>query len=144
LLRLRADFDNYRKRVARDAIETIKRANEDLIEALLPALDHFASAETMMEQKAGPEAAPYLEGFRMVKNELARALESYGLKPVPALDLPFDANLHEAISTRLSESSPPGTVLFEARKGYTLNGKLLRASQVVVAEELPGESESKE
>ena len=134
-LRLRADFDNYRKRVARDQIETIKRANEDLVESLLPALDHFGSAESMMEQKAGPEAAPYLEGFRMVKNELSRVLESYGLKPIPALGEQFDANVHEALSTQISETAAPESVVFEIRKGYTLNGRVLRASQVIVAAE---------
>ncbi|MCL1910464.1 MAG: nucleotide exchange factor GrpE [Kiritimatiellaeota bacterium] len=142
-LRLRADFDNYRKRVARDQIEVIKRANEDLIESLLPALDHFGSAESMMAQKAGAEAAPYLEGFKMVKNELLRALETHGLKSIPALGEKFDANLHEAISTQpASEAAPAGSVVFEVAKGYTLHGRVLRASRVVVAEEAETEVES--
>ena len=135
-LRMRADFDNYKKRVARDLSETIKSANKDLIESLLPAFDHFNSAEILMETK-GAEAAPYLEGFRMVKNELLRTLESHGLKPVPATPgTPFDPNFHEAISTQpATETSPPNTILFEARKGYTLHGRILRPSHVVVAAE---------
>ena len=134
-LRLRADFDNYRKRIARDQIEVIKRANEDLIESLLPALDHFGSAESMMAQKAGAEAAPYLEGFRMVKNELLRVLETNGLKAIPALGEKFDANLHEALSTQpATETAPPETIVFEIAKGYTLHGRVIRASRVVVAE----------
>lgn len=138
LLRLRADFDNYRKRVARDQIETIKRANADLIEALLPALDHFGSAEAMMAQSASPETAPYVEGFRMVKAELMRVLASFDLEPIPALAQPFDANFHEALSTQVSESAEPGTVMFEIRKGYMLGGRVLRASQVIVAAEPAG------
>ena len=133
-LRMKADFDNYKKRVARDLLDTVKRANEDLIESLLPSFDHFNSAEAIMEAK-GTEAAPYLEGFRMVKNELLRVLESHGLKPVAALGAAFDHNLHEAVSTQAAtEQTPAGTVVFEVRKGYTLHGKVLRHSQVVVAE----------
>jgi len=133
-LRMRADFDNYKKRVARDLLDTVKRANEDLIESLLPPFDHFNSAEAMMEQK-GAEAAPYIEGFRMVKNELLRVLESHGLKPIAALGTAFDHNLHEAISTQAAtEHSPAGTVLVEVRKGYMLHNRVLRHSQVVVAE----------
>ena len=134
-LRMRADFDNYKKRVARDLLDTVKRANEDLIESLLPAFDHFNSAETMMEKK-GAEAAPYLEGFRMVKNEMLRVLESRGLKPVAALGATFDHNFHEAVTTQpATEAAPAGTIVFEIRKGYMLHGKVLRHSQVVVAEE---------
>ena len=135
LLRLRADFDNYRKRVARDQIETIKRANADLIEALLPALDHFGSAEAMMAQSASPETAPYVEGFRMVKAELMRVLATFDLEPIPAVARQFDANFHEALSTQFLEGAEPGSVVFEIRKGYMLGGRVLRASQVIVAAE---------
>ena len=134
-LRMRADFDNYKKRVARDLAETVKNSNKDLIESILPALDHFFSAEIMMESK-GAEAATYLEGFRMVRNELMRVLEANGLKSIPALGEIFDPAMHEAIAAMPAASpTPPGTILNEVRKGYTLNNRVLRHSHVVVAAE---------
>lgn len=133
LLRLHADFDNYRKRVARDHSDMVKQSNADLIESLLPVLDHIGHAETMMEKTAGADAAPYLEGFRMVKNELLKTLSGYGLKPIETVGLPFDANVHEALSTMASDVANPDDVLFEVRGGYLLNGRVLRAAQVIVA-----------
>ena len=133
LLRLHADFDNYRKRVARDHSDMIKQSNADLIESLLPVLDHIGHAEAMMEKTAGVDAAPYLEGFRMVKNELLKTLSAYGLKPIEAVGLLFDANVHEALSTMPSDVAKPDEVLFEVRGGYLLNGRVLRAAQVIVA-----------
>ena len=133
LLRLHADFDNYRKRVARDHSDIVKQSNADLIESLLPVLDHIGHAEAMMEKSAGEDAAPYLEGFRMVKNELIKALDGYGLKPIDVMGAKFDANIHEALSAMPSETVAPGEILFEVRRGYTLNGRVLRAAQVIVS-----------
>lgn len=133
LLRLHADFDNYRKRVARDHSDMVKQSNADLVESLLPVLDHIGHAEAMMEKTASADAAPYLEGFRMVKNELLKTLSGYGLKPIETVGLPFDANVHEALSTMPSDVAKPDDVLFEIRGGYLLNGRVLRAAQVIVA-----------
>ncbi len=133
LLRLHADFDNYRKRVARDYVDMVKQSNADLIESLLPVLDHIGHAEVMMEKNASGDAAPYLEGFRMVKSELLKTLSGYGLKPIETVGIPFDANVHEALSTMPSDVAAPDEVLFEVRGGYMLNGRVLRAAQVVVA-----------
>lgn len=135
LLRLQADFDNYRKRIARDHVDMVKRANEDLVESLLPVLDHFGHAEASMEKDARSDIAAYLEGFRLVRNELVRVLESFGVKPIKALGRPFDASQHDALSLMPSETAEPGTVLFETRKGYTLNGRVLRPAQVIVVSE---------
>lgn len=138
LLRLHADFDNYRKRMARDHAEMIKRSNEDLVESLLPVLDHIGHAEAMMHKNADASAAPYLEGFQMVKNELLKVLGDYGVKPIETADLAFNANLHEALSVLHSDSVEPGTILIEVRRGYLLNGRVLRASQVIVASDDSG------
>ena len=132
LLRLQADFDNYRKRVARDHVDMVKRANEDLVESLLPVLDHFGHAEASREKDARSDIAAYLEGFRLVRNELVRVLESFGVKPIEALGRAFDASQHDALSLMPSETAEPGTVLFETRKGYMLNGRVLRPAQVIV------------
>ena len=69
----------------------------------------------------------------MVKNELLKTLSGYGLKPIETVGLPFDANVHEALSTMASDVANPDDVLFEVRGGYLLNGRVLRAAQVIVA-----------
>ena len=135
LLRLQADFDNYRKRIARDHSDMVKRSNEDLVESLLPVLDHIANAQGIMEKDNNPQVSAYLDGFKLVRNELVKVLESYGLKPIESVGHAFDANLHEALSTMPSPTAKPGTVLFEVRKGYKLNGRVLRATQVIVSAE---------
>ncbi len=138
LLRLHADFDNYRKRMARDHQEMIKRANEDLIASMLPVLDHIGHAEAMMEKQADATVAPYLEGFRMVKQELLKALDDYGVKPIETDGVQFDANRHDALSAQHSDVAQAGEILFEVRRGYLLHGRVLRAAQVIVASEDSG------
>lgn len=145
LMRLQADFDNYRKRMARDKADMIKSANAELLSAMLPALDHIDSALASLEktvaapapaegEEAKPaEPNPYIEGFKLIQNELLRGLDKFGLKPVESLGKPFDVEYHEALSKMPTDSVPPEHVLFEVRKGYTLNGKVLRAAQVIVS-----------
>lgn len=143
LVRLQADFDNYRKRMVRDKADMIKSANADLLSAMLPALDHIDHALASLEKNVAPadasdEAAkaepnPYIEGFKLIQNELLRGLEKFGLKPIDSIGKPFDVEVHEALSKMPSDSVPPEHVLFEVRKGYTLNGKVLRAAQVIVS-----------
>lgn len=143
LVRLQADFDNYRKRMVRDKADMIKSANADLLSAMLPALDHIDHALASLEKNvaladASDEAAkaepnPYIEGFKLIQNELLRGLEKFGLKPIDSIGKPFDVEVHEALSKMPSDSVPPEHVLFEVRKGYTLNGKVLRAAQVIVS-----------
>ncbi len=143
LIRLQADFDNYRKRIARDRADMIKSANADLLSAMLPALDHIdhalASLEktvatpTEAEGEAKVESNPYIEGFKLIQNELLRGLDKFGLKPIESIGKPFDVEFHEALSKMPSDSIAPEHVLFEVRKGYTLNGKVLRAAQVIVS-----------
>ncbi len=143
LVRLQADFDNYRKRMVRDKADMIKSANADLLSAMLPALDHIDHALASLEKNVAPadasdeatkaEPNPYIEGFKLIQNELLRGLEKFGLKPIDSIGKPFDVEVHEALSKMPSDSVPPEHVLFEVRKGYTLNGKVLRAAQVIVS-----------
>lgn len=138
LLRLHADFDNYRKRVARDHSEMVKRSNETLVESLLPVLDHIGHAETMMSKNDDPSAVPYLEGFQMVKKELLKVLGDYGVEPIKTADASFDANLHDALTVQHSDTAESDTILMEVRRGYMLNGRVLRPSQVIVASDDSG------
>lgn len=142
LIRLQADFDNYRKRIARDKVDMIKSANADLLSAMLPALDHIDHALASLEKTvAAPtdgetsniEPNPYIEGFKLIQNELLRGLDKFGLKPIESIGKPFDVEYHEALSKMPSDDIAPEHVLFEVRKGYTLNGKVLRAAQVIVS-----------
>jgi molecular chaperone GrpE len=137
LIRLQADFDNYRKRMARDRADMIKSANADLLSAMLPALDHIDHALASLEKTtAGTEATesnPYIEGFKLIQNELLRGLDKFGLSPIESIGKPFDVEVHEALSKMPSDSIAPEHVLFEVRKGYMLNGKVLRAAQVIVS-----------
>jgi len=131
LLRLRADFDNYRKRTEREKGEWTIRANERLIESILPALDTFdMGIADAINQDAKPEI---IEGFRMVQTMLLDTLQRSGLKPVDSIGLAFDPNQHEAINRMASDDVAADHVLFQSRRGYLLGEKLLRPAQVVVS-----------
>ena len=139
LLRLQADFDNYRKRQARDRADWIRQANADLIEALLPVLDQTDQALAALEAKADDASKPWLDGFGIVRKTFLQALEKFGAKPVEnTVGKPLDPATSEAVSTVATGKAAPGEVVFEIRKGYELGGKVLRAAQVVVEAEPDG------
>ena len=128
-LRLRADFDNFRKRVLREREETSRKAQDELLKELLPVLDHIE-----LGLKAGAEDDPngaFLDSYRMLSDQLAGVLVKFGLEPVRAVGIQ-DPNLHEAVS-HVPSDAPPGTIIHEVRKGYKAGKRLLRAAQVVVA-----------
>lgn len=131
LLRLRADFDNYRKRTEREKGEWTVRANERLIESILPALDTFELGLADAEQNDAKQSV--VEGFRMVQTMLLDTLQRSGLTPVDAVGQPFDPNQHEAINRMPSEEVAADHVLFQSRRGYVLGDKLIRPAQVVVS-----------
>ena len=139
-LRLKADFDNYRKRVLREKDEIYRRANEDIMEELLPVLDHL----DMALQHAGEDDNPVVEGFRMVGSQLLNALKKFGLAEIEAEDAEFDPNLHEAILHMPSEDVAENHIVSVTRKGYKLGDRLLRASQVVVSSGPQNAAESDE
>lgn len=137
LLRLQADFDNFRKRQIREREEWIKQSNADLIEELLPALDHTDSALASLQKTAESDPEnPYLKGFELVRKTFLDALAKFGLKPLDStVGKPLDPNTTEALSVMKTGQTAPGNVLFEMRRGYELNGKLLRSAQAVVEQE---------
>jgi molecular chaperone GrpE len=132
LLRLQADFDNFRKRMIREKNELYVRASEDLMEEMLPVLDHldlaFQAAIAHKDVSRGT-----LDGFKLVGEQLKTVLTKFGLTEIAASGKVFDPNLHEAISHIPSEQVAENGVITEARKGYMLGGKLIRAAQVVVS-----------
>lgn len=131
LLRLQADFENFRKRTARERADIYKRANEGLMEELLPVIDHMALA--LQAAKTGDDVDAFVEGFRLIQSQLCEALRKFGLEAVDAVGKPFDPNLHEAIAHQPSDEFEENVVIHQTRGGFTLGGRLLRAAQVVVS-----------
>ncbi|MGI6496401.1 MAG: nucleotide exchange factor GrpE [Kiritimatiellia bacterium] len=129
-LRLMADFENHRRRNAREREELVKRATENLMESLLPTLD---AIDLAMKQK--PEGNdPFAQGIVMVFDLLRKGLEAGGLKAIEdATGQPFDPQFHDAVATSPSPDVPENAVIEQTRRGYLLNGWLLRAAQVVVS-----------
>jgi molecular chaperone GrpE len=130
LQRLAADFDNYRKRAARDQELLVQRAGERLVAKLLPVLDDLERALDAAEHH---EEAKVIEGVRMTSSALAAALASEGLAEIPA-DGMFDPHVHEALMAQPGSGAEPGTVLQVVQKGYRIGDVVLRPVRVVIAE----------
>ncbi len=129
-LRLAADFDNYRKRVAREYIEVTARANERLLNELLPVLDDL---ERALEAAAAHEEAKLEDGVRLVHQSFSSLLERHGLTEIEA-DGAFDPHVHEALLAQPGEGAEQGAVLQVLQKGYRLGDRVLRPARVIVAE----------
>lgn len=132
-LRLSADFDNYRKRAARERQDAIAYGNQDLLQKLLPVLDNFESASAAATNAQSDDAKAIHSGVAMIVQQLRGILTQAGLEEINALGVPFDPTVHEAISALENADVPEGLVLHQTRKGYRLNGRLLRPASVVVA-----------
>jgi len=129
LKRVAADFENYRKRAARDQESLVARAAERLVRELLPVLDDLERALQAAEQH---EEAELEEGVRLVHRQLADALRKEGLEEIPT-EGKFDPHLHEALLAQPAEAEE-GTVIEVLQKGYRLGDRVLRPARVVVAE----------
>ena len=129
-LRLAADFDNYRKRVAREQVELTSRANERILNELLPVLDDL---ERALEAAAQHEEAKLEEGVRLVHRSLAGLIERHGLSEIETQGA-FDPHVHEALLAQPGEGAEEGSVLQVLQKGYKLGDKVLRPARVIVAE----------
>ena len=134
-LRTQADLDNYRKRVARDREEDIKRSQAVIIERLLPVLDNFELG--MIEVRKGDPKSPIVVGMEMIERQLKEFMTGSGVETVQADGVKFDPNLHEALSQEEHASIPDGNVLRQIRKGYRLRDRLLRAAMVIVSKGKP-------
>ena len=129
-LRSQADFENYKKRAAREKEDAVKYANSSLLQRLVSILDNFelglAAAKTESEQ------SPIYSGMILVQKQLNDLLEENGLQTIEAEGKKFDPNLHEAIAHEPSESAE-GTVIRQARRGYRFKDRLLRPARVIVS-----------
>ncbi|OIP35855.1 MAG: nucleotide exchange factor GrpE [Deltaproteobacteria bacterium CG2_30_66_27] len=133
---LAAEFENFRKRVAREREAQAAFGNEQLLLAVLPFLDNI---ERAMGQ-GGASAGALLSGVRMTYDQFLAELRKFGLVQLPGQGGMFDPSLHEAIASVPSSGEPVGAILAEARKGYLLHGRLLRPAQVTVAAAPPEDS----
>jgi molecular chaperone GrpE len=130
-LRTQADFENYKKRAAREKEEAIKFANSGLLERLIAIVDNF---ELGLEAARGEgETSPVLSGMGMVLKQLMDFLADQGLQAIDATGQKFDPNLHEAIAHEPSDEVPEGVVIHQTRRGYRMKDRLLRPSSVVVS-----------
>jgi molecular chaperone GrpE len=130
-LRSQADFENYKKRSAREKEQAVKYANSALLERLMPVVDNF---ELGLEAARGEgESSPVFSGMSMVLKQLMDFLTEQGLQPIDATGQKFDPNLHEAIAHEPSDQFPEGIVIRQTRRGYRMKDRLLRPSSVVVS-----------
>lgn len=131
LLRLQADFDNFRKRTQKEKTEIIKYASERIVGELLPVLDNFERAVSAAQ--VNPDFSSFSQGVEMILRQLQTALSKEGLKAIEAIGQPFDPNLHDAVLRVESEEHPENTVVDELQKGYYLKEKVIRPSMVKVS-----------
>ncbi|WP_257670632.1 nucleotide exchange factor GrpE [Parapedobacter tibetensis] len=130
-LRLYAEFDNYKRRIAKERIELMQSAGKDIIVSLLPLVDDFDRALKVMETSM--ETAAVKEGIILVSQKLKNVLLQQGLKEMESIGKPFDAELQEAITTIPAPNDElKGKVIDEIEKGYYLHDKVIRHAKVVV------------
>jgi molecular chaperone GrpE len=130
-LRVRADFENYRKRQVRERADFARHAAADLVASLLPVLDNFNRALAL--EPAAEEAESYREGIRLIHRQLAEALAGAGLAPIETDQQPFDPSLHEAVAREETDAVPPNTITAELEPGYRFRDRLLKPARVRVA-----------
>jgi molecular chaperone GrpE len=128
--RTQADFENYRKRTAREAALAADRGMAKLAKELLPALDHLELALRAAEEHGGGEFA---KGIRQIQDEMVGALGRVGIQPYSPKGEPFDPSEHEAMASQPVEGAEAGTVTEVYQQGYRINGTVLRPARVVVA-----------
>jgi molecular chaperone GrpE len=128
--RTQADFENYKKRVARDAAVAADRGMAKLAKELLPALDHLELALRAAEEHGG---ADFAKGIRQIQDEMVGALGRVGIQPYSPKGEPFDPSEHEAMASQPVEGTEPGTIAEVYQQGYRINGAVLRPARVVVA-----------
>ena len=133
-IRLAAEFDNYRRRVAKEKLDLISTAGEDVIKGLLPVLDDCERALQVLNSSTDTEAAKAAkEGTELIYNKLMGYLKSKGLAPIEAVGKELDTDFHEAVAQfPVQEPEKKNKIFDVTQQGYTLNGKVIRFAKVVV------------
>lgn len=128
--RAMADFDNFRKRTARDREDLVKFAAKDVIKDVLATVDNLARALEGAKDRADD---PFVKGVQLVYDGLLKTLADHGATPLDSVGEPFDTNYHEALTSLPSEDVEEGVVMNEVQRGWLLHGKPLRPAKVVVS-----------
>lgn len=129
-IRLYSEFENYRRRTAKETVAIRMNASEGLIKDLLPVIDDFERAQKSFDDAKDIE--PIKEGIDLIYSKLQKTLEAKGLKPMEAKDADFDAEVHECVTQFAAGDEQKGKVIEEVEKGYLLNDKVIRYAKVVV------------
>ena len=129
-LRLAADFDNYKKRMRQEQLETIQHASAELIARLLPVLDDL---HNVLEHKPEGIDESWVKGLELSVRKLEEALGTHGLQPIESIGSRFDPMLHEAVGEEESADHPEDTVVSELRRGYRIRDRVVRPALVKVA-----------
>ena len=129
LLRIRADFENSRKRLTREKEESLKYANQSILSDFLPLLDHLELG--LQAAASAKDVASVIAGLKLIQGQFDRFLTEHGVTPIDAVGQPFDPHLHEALGQEPAPGKPEGTVLHQRRRGYKMGDRLLRPASVV-------------
>jgi molecular chaperone GrpE len=133
LLRLHADFENFRRRAARERLEAEQYGHQNLVKDLLAVVDNLDRAIGHARLRSGADLENLLQGVELVRRELGTALGRHGVAEIEAAGRSFDPARHEAMAQAVDDSVAANTVLEELQKGYMLRDRLLRAARVVVS-----------
>ena len=132
LLRMTAEFDNYRKRVDRERRELSEAASVDLIRDLLPVVDDLERAMAASRRDAAGTESALLTGVELIHRQILDQLRRRGVEPIDAVGQMFDPQIHESVAAEPAAGKPDGEIIEELRRGYRAGTRLLRASMVKV------------
>lgn len=132
ILRLQADFDNFRKRTAREKSELAAVIEQAFLKDLLPLLDNLSRASAAAESADNADVETLRKGIEMIKQETVAVMGKHGLEPIDAVDKPFDPNYHQAVGTVQDDTKADGLVAAELQRGYIARGRVIRPSMVQV------------
>jgi molecular chaperone GrpE len=143
LLRVMAEFENYKKRMEREMNDYRKFANESLVKEILPIIDSLEKALEVSNHQNEKALGSLREGVEMTLKGLLNGLEKFGVVPIASLEEPFDPNFHQAVMQEESTEHSDNTVIQELQKGYMIGNRLLRPAMVVVSKKPGAEQEVK-
>ncbi len=142
LVNMKAEFENFKKRIERDKEKMVQFSNENLISAILPVIDNFERALAHADATTDPKAL--IEGVRMILEQLGRTLSDNGVQGIDAEGHMFDPSYHEAVASVPTEDVDPNLIIAQYQKGYLLHGRLLRPAKVVVSTGPPREKNNED
>ena len=136
-LRLAAEFENYKKRTAREFAELVKSANKELLLELLPTIDHFALALEAEANHNNPDALK--KGLELIEKDMREFLSKMAVEEIETVGKEFDPSIHEAVMQVPNDEYEEGIIIGETQKGYMLGGKILRPAKVIISSGPPSE-----